>query len=121
MSVSTDISIVDNVFVKLLHAQFAGDKIEGHAHTFDHITLLSKGRVIMRVKGEEKEHVAPKLIVTPKGIVHEFEALENDCLLCCIHAIRNGDTDEDIAPPDISEDEAHRLMTQFPLAKPHQE
>lgn len=117
MSVSTDVNIVDNVMVKMLYAEFVGDRISGHAHTFDHITLLAKGRVIMRAKGQEKEHIAPKLIVTPKGIVHEFEALEPDCLLCCVHAIRDGDTDADIAPPNISESEARELMRQFPLVQ----
>ena len=115
MSVSTDVKIVDNVLVKMLHAEFIGDRISGHAHTFDHITLLAKGRVIMRAKGEEKEHSAPKLIVTPKGVVHEFEALEPDCLLCCVHAIRDGDTEEDIASPNLPANEAYQLMQEFPL------
>ena len=117
MTVNTDFKIVDNVFVKMMHVHFVGDKIQGHAHTFDHITLLAKGKVIMRANGQDKEHTAPKLIVTPKGIVHEFEALEPNCILCCVHAIRDGDTDEDIAPPDITEGEALELIQQFPLAK----
>lgn len=115
MTVSSDVKIVDNVFVKMMHLYFTGDKVQGHAHTFDHITLLAKGKVLMRAKDTEKEHEAPKLIVTPKGVVHEFEALTPDCLLCCVHAIRDGDTDADIAPPDITEDQARALMEQFPL------
>jgi len=94
-----------------------GDKIEGHAHTFDHITLLANGRFIMRAKDAEKEHIAPKLIVTPKGVVHEFETLDKGCLLCCVHAIRDGDTEEDVAPPNITEEQAQLLMEQFPLVK----
>lgn len=117
MTVSSDVKVVDNVFVKMMHLYFTGDKVQGHAHTFDHITLLAKGRVVMRAKGEEKEHDAPKLIVTPKGLVHEFVALTPDCLLCCVHAIRDGDTDADIAPPDISPEQAMALMEQFPLIK----
>lgn len=121
MTVNSDIKIVDNVFVKMMHVHFVGDKINGHAHTFDHITLLAKGRVIMRAKGQEKEHTAPKLIVTPKGVVHEFEALEPDSLLCCVHAIRDGDTEADIAPPDITQMDAIELMKQFPLTVPDPE
>jgi hypothetical protein len=120
MTVHSNISIVDNVFVKMMGAEFVGDKIVGHAHTFDHITLLAKGRVLMRAKGEEKEHSAPKLIVTPKGIAHEFEALENNCLLCCIHAVRDGDTEEDIAPQNITEEQAKLFLEQFPLLQPIQ-
>jgi dTDP-4-dehydrorhamnose 3,5-epimerase-like enzyme len=116
MTVSTDIKVVDNVFVKMMHLYFIGNKVQGHAHTFDHITLLAKGKVVMRVEGGEGvEHASPKLIVTPKGIVHEFEALTPDCLLCCVHAIRDGDTEADIAPPNITEEQAQQLMLQFPL------
>ncbi len=115
MSVHSDVKIVDNVFVKMMRMNVVGDKINGHAHTFDHITLLSTGRVIMRVKGDGIEHTAPKLIVTPKGIVHEFEALEPNSVLCCIHAIRDGDGEADIAPQDITEEQADLLITQFPL------
>lgn len=117
MSTTAAIEVVDNVFVKMMHMYLPGDKIHGHAHTFDHITLLATGRVVMRAKGQEHEHEAPKLIVTPKGVVHEFEALAPNCLLCCIHAIRNGDNNEDIAPQNITEQEAIELMNQFSLIK----
>ena len=118
MSVHTDFKIVDNVFVKMFHVRNVGDKITGHAHTFDHITLLAKGRVMMRVNGVmEREHVAPKLIVTPKDVVHEFEALDRNCILCCVHAIRDGDTEQDVAPPNMTEEEGKLFMEQFPLTK----
>ena len=115
MSVQTDIRLVDNVFVKMMHLYFAGDHVHSHTHTFDHITLLSKGSVVMRAKDKETTYIAPTLIVTPKGTLHEFVALENDCLLCCIHAIRDGDDVDDVAPQSITEDEADVLLTKFPL------
>lgn len=120
MSVANELKIVDNVFVKMFHMTEVGDKISGHAHTFDHITLLAKGRVMMRANGAEKEHMAPKLIVTPKSVVHEFEALEKSCILCCVHAIRDGDTEADIAPPDITLEQADALLDQFPLIQTQQ-
>jgi quercetin dioxygenase-like cupin family protein len=118
MTMSTDIRFVDNVFVKMFSLYSAGDKINGHAHTFDHITLLAKGTVLMRAKGQQHEHAAPKLIVTPKGIEHEFEAVTPDCLLCCIHAVRDGDDVDDVAPPDITEAQAGELAGQFPFVLP---
>ena len=48
-------------------------------------------------------------LVTPKGVVHEFEALDRGCILCCVHAIRDGDTEEDVAPPNITEEQAKML------------
>ncbi len=118
MTASTDIRFVDNVFVKMFSLHGTGDKMSGHAHTFDHITLLAKGTVLMRAKGQEVEHTAPKLLVTPKGIEHEFEAVTTDCLLCCIHAVRDGDDVDDVAPPDITEEQAQELAGQFPFVLP---
>jgi quercetin dioxygenase-like cupin family protein len=115
MNYLSDIKIVDNVFVKMMVVSNIGGKIEGHAHTFDHITLLARGRVVMRANGIEQEHIAPKLIVTPKGVTHEFEALDIPSVLCCIHAIRDGETLDDIAAQTISAEEADSLMQQYPL------
>ena len=117
---STDLMIVDNVFVKMMHFYYKGDVTErdGHSHTFDHITLLARGSVLMEVLeegGTAKEYKAPKLIVTPKNTRHKFTALEADTVVCCIHAIRNGDDVDDIAPQNISQDEAVQLMRDFPL------
>lgn len=112
-----DLKIVDNVFVKLMVCKEVGMEIVGHAHTFDHITLLATGAVTMFAKNTCSDYRAPMLIVTPKGVVHRFVALEPDTVLCCIHAIRDGDEMDDIAPPNITNDEARKLISQFPLAK----
>ena len=119
-SAHTDLMVVDNVFVKMMHFYYKGDvtEREGHSHTFDHITLLSRGSVLMEVLeegGTAVEHKAPKLIVTPKNTRHKFTALEADTVLCCIHAIRDGDDVDDVAPQNITADQANRLMEQFPL------
>ena len=108
--------IVDNVFVKMIRLNEVGDLECGHSHTFDHITMLSTGAVLMRANGQEVEHVAPKLIVTPKGIKHEFEAIQPNTTLCCIHAIRDGDDVDDVAPQDVPLHKAMDYIKHFPLA-----
>lgn len=117
-NVVTDLNVVDNVFVKLHHFLKAGDEIEGHAHTFDHITLISSGKVLMKHDNGEQEFKAPHLVVTPKGIVHKFIALEDNSVFCCIHAIRDGDGVDDIADPGISKLEAYNLAQKYPLIIP---
>ena len=122
MIVKSQIRIVANQFVRVFTLAKKGDMVEGHAHTFDHLTLLAKGTVLMRTQQAieppvEKRFTGPEILVTPKGLVHEFVALTDDCLLCCFHAIRNGESVSDIAPDDISEEEAMQLIGQFPLAK----
>ena len=94
----TDIKIVENVFVKYYLFKEVGDTHDGHAHVFDHITLLSSGRVLMKHDNGEQEFSAPHLIVTPKGIVHQFVALEPNTVFCCIHALRT--EDGEIIPPN---------------------
>jgi hypothetical protein len=113
----TDLKIVDNVFVKLHHFEQIGDTHEGHAHAFDHITLLSAGSVKMVHDNGEAEYKAPHLIVTPKGIKHQFTALEENTVFCCIHAIREKDELDGIASPDISVEKAWELMGTAPLTK----
>lgn len=111
----TDLKIVDNVFVKLHHFVKVGDTHEGHAHVFDHITLLASGSVLMKHDKGEQTYKAPHLIVTPKGIMHQFTALEPNTVFCCIHAIRDGSDVDDVASQDISEQEAWDLMTKYSL------
>jgi hypothetical protein len=99
-----DIKIVDNVFVKMIPLTSKGYTTHGHAHTYDHITLLSVGRVLMKHDNGQREFTAPCLIVTPKGISHEFVSLEDFSLLCCIHALRdeNGEIISSETDPHVS-------------------
>lgn len=113
----TDLKIVDNVFVKLHCFPKSGDTHEGHAHAFDHITLLASGSVKMVHDNGEAEFKAPHLIVTPKGIKHQFTALEPNTVFCCIHAIREKDELDAIADPNITEEQAWKLLSSVPLTK----
>ena len=113
----TDLKIVDNVFVKLHRFLKAGDTHEGHAHAFDHITLLASGSVKMVHDNGEAEFKAPHLIVTPKGIKHQFTALEPNTVFCCIHAIRERNELDAIADPNITEEQAWELLSAAPLTK----
>ena len=113
----TDLKIVDNVFVKLHQFLNIGDTHEGHVHAFDHITLLAYGSVKMVHDKGEAEFKAPHLIVTPKGIKHQFTALEPNTVFACIHAIREKDELDGIASPNITIEQAWELMGTAPLVK----
>ena len=113
----TDVKIVDNVFVKMYKFLQNGDTHSGHAHVFDHITLLATGSVNMSHDNGEIIYNAPYLIVTPKGVKHQFTALEENTVICCVHAIRDGDTVDSVASQDISPEEAFDLLTQYNLTK----
>jgi quercetin dioxygenase-like cupin family protein len=113
----TDLKLVDNVFVKMHRFINVGDTHQGHAHTFDHITLLATGKVLMKHDNGEQEFMAPHLIVTPKGITHQFTALEPNTVFCCIHAVRDGSEVDDVASQDITPEQAFELMTKYPLTE----
>jgi quercetin dioxygenase-like cupin family protein len=112
----TDLKIVDNVFVKMHQFESIGDTHEGHTHTFDHLTLLAFGSVKMVHDNGEKIYKAPHLIVTPKGIKHQFTALESNTIFYCVHAIREKDDLDAIANPNITVEEAWELMGKAPLS-----
>jgi hypothetical protein len=114
---TTDLKIVDNVFVKMHQFNNIGDTHEGHAHAFDHITLLATGSVKMVHDNGEANFKAPHLIVTPKGIKHQFTALESNTVFCCIHAIREKNELDAIADPNITEEQAWELLSNAPLTK----
>lgn len=113
----TDLKLVDNVFVKMHNLVNAGDTHQGHAHVFDHITLLATGSVNMKHDNGEQDFVAPHLIVTPKGITHQFIAKEPNTIFCCIHAIRDGDGVDDVASPNLTQEQQWDLLTQYKLAE----
>ena len=56
-----------------------------HAHNYSHLSILAKGRVILRTDEGEKEYTAPACLEIKSGIHHTIEALEN-CEWFCIHA-----------------------------------
>jgi len=98
------ISLVANTWVKQMHFVKTGDINEGHTHIFDHQTLLGKGKVKVTVNGKSTEFTAPTIIFISAGFKHELEALEDDTVCYCIHAIRDGERVEDIIDPaDIPE------------------
>lgn len=94
------ISVVANTWVKQMHFAKAGDINEGHKHTFDHQTLLAKGKVKVEVEGKETEFTAPTIIFIRAGYMHTITAAEDDTVCYCIHAIRDGERVEDIVDPD---------------------
>lgn len=65
----------------------------------------------------EAEYKAPHMIVTPKGIKHQFTALEPNTVFCCIHAIREKDDINAIADPNITVEQAAELLSIAPLVK----
>ena len=95
------ITCVSNLWLRQMHFARAGDRNEGHTHSFDHVTLLAKGRVSVDVEGKVTEFSAPHMIYVQQGKEHYITALEDDTLCYCVHALRTGEREEDILDPTM--------------------
>jgi hypothetical protein len=91
---------VSNLFMRSMHFKHAGDIEHGHAHIFDHVSLLTAGSAKVTVEGVSKVFTAPHAIFIRKDWMHEIEAMENNTIMICIHALRDGERVEDIVDPD---------------------
>lgn len=88
----TSFNLVDGVFCKQMHFKSAGDVMQGHLHTHNHLTLLAAGAVRVTVNGKTSEFTAPHMIFIHKDHEHELEALADNTVAYCIHAVRDRDT-----------------------------
>jgi hypothetical protein len=95
------ISCVSNIFIKQMHFLHAGDKEEGHAHLFDHVTLLSAGKLRLTALGTSTDFTAPHHIFIKAGVVHELEALEDNTVAQCIHGIREKGCEDIVDPASL--------------------
>lgn len=107
---------VANLFSRMMHFKKAGDIEVGHAHQFDHLTLLAKGGLKVTVEGVSTEFVAPHMIYIHKDKVHELEALTDETVAYCIHALRDKNTN-DILDPSMIPAGVYPLSVAAPVCK----
>jgi quercetin dioxygenase-like cupin family protein len=70
----------------------AGYVVGQHSHTFDHLSILAKGRVIVKTDALEREYAAPSCIEIKKHTHHMITALE-ESVWFCVHATTVTDPD----------------------------
>jgi quercetin dioxygenase-like cupin family protein len=95
------IGCVANLYSRMMWFRKAGDIEIGHTHQFDHLTLLAKGRLKVTVEGVTSEFTAPHMIYIHKDKNHELEALTDETVAYCIHALRDKDNNEILDPSMI--------------------
>ena len=94
---TVQIGCVKNVFVRQMHFVSAGDVEQGHAHTYDHMTLLAKGRLRVTVGENSVEYAAPTMIFIKANTQHQLTAITDQTVAYCVHALRDPDTQEIIS------------------------
>jgi quercetin dioxygenase-like cupin family protein len=74
----------DGLYAKEMHVP-KDFLIQKHTHSFNHLSILAKGKVIV-LKDEEAIIVeAPTCLEIEKEVIHGIRAL-TDCVWFCIHA-----------------------------------
>lgn len=94
------LTCVSNIYVRMMHFKHAGDVECGHSHPFDHVSMLSTGRIRITVGDHVKEFKAPQMMFIKKEMEHQLVALEDNTTVLCIHAIRDGNGVDDIIDPE---------------------
>ena len=92
---------VSNLWLRQMVFKNKGDRNEQHTHNYDHITLLTTGSVKVTVDDVSTEFTAPQMIYIKQGKVHNIEALEDNTIAFCVHALRDKDTGDILDPSQI--------------------
>ena len=77
------------VYAKQMHLP-AGYVAGSHSQDYDHLSILAKGKVVIRTDLGEKTYSAPICLTIAKNMHHEIYALE-DTTWFCIHATEETD------------------------------
>lgn len=89
---SNELGYVGNIWVRQNILEKAGQSNQGHKHKFDHVSLLTSGKVSVDVEGyQPKEFTAPTFIVIKKEHNHKFTALQDGTVWYCVFAMRDID------------------------------
>lgn len=89
---SFELGYFGNIWVRQHVLEKTGESHGGHAHKFDHVTLLTSGKVQVEIEGKEpKEFTAPTFIVIRKEHNHKITSLEDGTVYYCVFALRDLD------------------------------
>ena len=100
-----------NMFWREHYFYKKGDIHKGHTHILDHVTVILKGSVLVKVGDNEPyEASAPSILEIPKEVLHEFVALEDETIYMCIFATK--EYEETLAGDvkDLSEEQKEELI-----------
>ena len=77
------------VYAKEVHIP-AGATLVSHKHTYDHMSVLAVGLVIVTVNGVSEEYCGPAVLNIRAGLNHEVKAL-TESVWFCVHATEETD------------------------------
>lgn len=83
-----------NIMVRPNSLPKAGDKVDGHAHNFDHTTVVFEGSIHVKAKLPtgvivEKDFSRGSEFLVKAETEHEITALEDNTMFKCYYSHRN--------------------------------
>jgi quercetin dioxygenase-like cupin family protein len=92
-SANTPEWVSGNVFIRPVSLARAGDVTAGHAHHFDHTTIVLSGGIRVRAdlpdgRTIDREFHAPAHCLILAGVEHEITALADDTAYWCVYSHR---------------------------------
>lgn len=97
MEPKVSLIVSGNLYMRQMRFE-KGDVEHQHCHTYDHLTLLATGSLKLTVDGVDCIVKAPTAIKVLANKEHRLEALEDNTLAYCVHALRDAQTEE-VLPP----------------------
>ena len=74
-------------YVREMHLSQRGNIAVTHKHSYDHLSLLGAGVVMVDCNGQLTKYSAPTMIVIRAGVSHNIEALSDNVVWYCLHAV----------------------------------
>ena len=100
------IACLSNVYVRRMAFPTAGIVEVGHRHPYSHASLVASGSISVQVYDDVNQTLlepvvyrAPAMVMIEKDAAHQITSLEDDTVVCCIHALR--DENETIIDPEM--------------------
>lgn len=91
-----DISVAagGNIYIRRMSFPTAGTVVKGHAHPYDHLTYLERGKLRVEISGREIVYDAPMAIPIVAHEHHVLTSMIDDTVAFCIHALRDKNSEE---------------------------
>ena len=84
---------VCGLYFRSIVLKSVGDRVPQHVHDHDHATFIGQGSVMAWAGGESIGYFAAGRAVPIKaGVLHEFEAQEDNTRLTCVHSIASAES-----------------------------
>lgn len=107
-----------NMFWREHYFYKKGDIHKGHTHVLDHVTIVLKGSVQVKVGDKEPYDVsAPCVLEIAKDVLHEFKALEDETIYMCIFATSEYEKTLTGITNDMSAEEKNEIIKMINLCK----